>query len=376
MRFPAILPLSEHLGLLGSAPMRTALIFLMTMLSGWTLPGAERAFDFGGTNTLPAKSQPAGFRSTVAGQGRPGDWKVILEAVPSVLAPLSPQAPVTGRRPVLAQLARDRTDEHFPMLVYDEEVFGDFTLTTRFKIVEGVAEQMAGLAFRWQDERNYYYVRASALGGNFAFFKVVDGARSAPIAVKMPIEKGVWHELTVECKGTRIRSTFNGREVLPNLDDKSFNSGKFGFWTKSDSVSYFTDTRIIYQPRETLAQTLVNDAMKLHPRLLGLQILAPISAQPDAPLQVVASKDAGEIGQPGPPGTDQVLTGKGFLYAKNGDSVTVVLALRDWNGDKVAAVKVLMRTFPGQTEKNAVIRATPIVKSMEPRVESVKVLVQ
>ena len=355
--------------------MRTPLIFLMTMLSGWTLLGAERTFDFGRTNAPTTNGLPAGFRSIVAGQGQPGDWKVILEAVPSVLTPLSPNAPVTGKRPVLAQLGRDQTDEHFPILVYDGETFGDFTLTTRFKIVEGVAEQMAGLAFRLQDERNYYYVRASALGGTFAFFKVVDGARSAPIAVKMPIEKGVWHELTVECKGTRIRSTFNGREVLPNLDDKSFNSGKFGFWTKSDSVSYFTDTRIVYQPQEKLAQALINDALKLYPRLLGLQILAPMPAQADV-LRVLASKDAGDIGQPAPPGTDEVLAGKGFLYAKDGDLVTVVLALRDWNGDKVAAVKVLMHTFPGQTEKNAVIRATPIVKSMEPRVESVRVLVQ
>ena len=91
---------------------------------------------------------------------------------------------------------------------------------------------------------------------------------------------------------------------------------------------------------------------------------------------MVASKDVGEIGQLAPPGTDEVLAGKGFLYAKNRDSITVVLPLRDWNGDKVAAVKILMHTFPGQTEKNAVIRATPIVKSMEPRVQSVKVLVQ
>ena len=50
------------------------------------------------------------------------------------------------RRPVLAQLAKDATDDHYPLLVFEDEMFGDFKLTTQFKIVDGVAEQMAGVS--------------------------------------------------------------------------------------------------------------------------------------------------------------------------------------------------------------------------------------
>ena len=64
-------------------------------------------------------------------------------------------APSAGKRPVLAQLSKERTDEHFPMLVYEGETFGDFKLTTQFKIADGKDEQMAGIAFRIQDEKNY-----------------------------------------------------------------------------------------------------------------------------------------------------------------------------------------------------------------------------
>ena len=68
-------------------------------------------------------------------------------------------------------MSRDKTDERFPILVYDEETFADFTLTTRFKIVDGEVEQMAGIAFGILDDKNYSYVRASALGGTFSLFR-------------------------------------------------------------------------------------------------------------------------------------------------------------------------------------------------------------
>src|SRR5437870_4926462 len=125
---------------------------------------AERKFDF---SQFHENETPKGFRSTVAGSGKPGDWKVLLEDVPPLLPPLSPDARVVSKHAVIAQLAQDQTDEHFPLLIFEDETFDDFTLSTRFKTVRGDKEQMAGIAFRIQDERNYYVVRASSLGNNF-----------------------------------------------------------------------------------------------------------------------------------------------------------------------------------------------------------------
>ena len=351
------------------------LALLLFLAVAWNVHAAEKMFDFSDGLTNRPNPWPEGFRAVLGGTGAPGEWKVILEDVPSVLSPLTPNAPSVARRPVLAQLSRDHADERFPMLVYDEETYGDFSLAVRFKLVDGIEEQMAGIAFRVQDERNYYYVRASALGSTLAFFKIVDGVRSAPVAVKIAISKGDWHELMIDCRGSRIRAVLDGKASLPEMDDKTFLSGKIGLWTKSDAVSYFTDLRLNYKPREILAQLLLKDALKKYPRLLGLQIFAPIETNQNQ-LRVVASKDASEVGQPAPDRTDEVLAGKGFLYGKERGSISVVLPLHDWNGDRVAAVKVLMDSFLGQTEKNAVGRAYPIVKSMEARVQSLKDLTQ
>lgn len=171
--------------------MRRLLTGLLLLTLECAVSGAEKVFDFSEQRT---NGWPAGFRGVLAGEGPPGEWKVLPMDVPSLLAPLSPNAPAANRRPVVAQLSRDPTDERFPMLIYEREVFGDFALTVRFKIVEGAGEQMAGMAFRYQDERNFYYIRASALGGTFAFFKVIDGVRGAPIAMRVPISRGEWYD--------------------------------------------------------------------------------------------------------------------------------------------------------------------------------------
>jgi DNA-binding IclR family transcriptional regulator len=63
-------------------------------------------------------------------------------------------------------------------------------------------------------------------------------------------------------------------------------------------------------------------------------------------------------------------------YGKEKDSVSVVMPLRDRNGDPVAAVRVIMKPFAGQTEQSAYSRALPIVREMQGRVASLQDLVQ
>jgi hypothetical protein len=348
-----------------------AILSLAVVWSVWSVPAAERVFDF---SPEKVNTSPPGFRSAVTGSGGPAEWRIILEEAPSLLPPVSPNAPVVAKRGVLAQLSRERIDERFPLLIFEEETFGDFALTTRFKIVDGTDEQMAGIAFRLQDEKNYYYIRASALGSSFYFFKIVDGIRSAPIGVKMEIARGVWHELTVECKGNEIRALFNGKEAIPALGDKSFSNGKIAFWTKSDSVSYFADTRIVYTPREKLAQILIRDTLKKYPRLKAVKIFA--SVEDGLEPRIIASSDATEIGRPAGKAELDVINRDVIYHGKGSDSVVVTLPLHDSNGDPVAAVSVVMKSFPGQTEKIAIVRATPIVKQMEPRIRTAKDLWQ
>jgi hypothetical protein len=332
---------------------------------------AERIFDFG---AWPENQTPPGFRSTVTGKGKPGDWKVILDEVPPLLKPINPAAPIVTKRPVLAQLAQDPTDEHFPLLIYETETFNDFTLTTRFKTMSGVLEQMAGIAFRIQNESNYYVLRASSLGNTLKFYKVVNGQRGVIIGPQIEIPSGIWHELGVECKGNSIRCLLDGKEVIPPLTDSSFLSGKVGFWTKSDSVSYFSDTRVIYTPREAPAQQIVRDVLKKYPRLVALRVY--VLGKDRQATRLIASGNEGELGQPGGKTEQEVISRGETYYGKDKDSVSVIMPLRDRNGEPLAAARVVMKSFPGQTEQNAIVRAVPVIQELQKQVRSHEDLVE
>lgn len=332
---------------------------------------AEKSFDFSGT---PAGQAPKGWRSIVTGLGKPGEWQVLFDEVPSMMRTLTSEASNSSRVPVLAQVSKDPTDEHFPLLVYDQESFGDFTFVVRVKNVSGQKEQMAGVAFRIQDEKNYYVVRASSLGNTFRFYKYVNGERGQPIGNEIAIPSGVWHEITVECKGNLIRCLLNGKEVMPPLTDYTFNVGKIGFWTKSDSVSYFSDARISYTPRESLAKVLIKEMVDRYPRLEGLKMYAVVTNS-SMPV-VVASDKAADLGLSGTKVEKEVIEKNQIYYGKTRATVLVTFPLHDRNGDVVAALRVVMKPFAGQTEKNAIARAMPIVEKMEYRIRSKQELLE
>jgi hypothetical protein len=351
--------------------MRNYVLWGLALL-GLPALAAERKFDF---SEVRENQAPPGFRSVVTGQGKPGDWRVIMDEVPSLMQPLSPGARSVAKKAVLAQLAQDPTDEHFPLLIYDGDIIDDFTLATRFKTVKGVAEQMAGIAFRIQNATNYYVVRASSLGNNLRFYKVLNGERGPVIGPSVPIPGGEWRELTVECNGNAIRCLLDGKELITATDKVNpFMSGKIGFWTKSDSVSYFADTRLIYKPHEAPAQALVREVLKEYPRLLGLQVY--ILGDDRKTTRLLASKNTNEVNQVGGKVERDVIEQGTPYYGKEKALVSVVLPLRDRNGDPVAAVRVMMNTFAGQTEQNAFARAMPIVRDMQNRFGSLQDLVQ
>src|SRR5438445_13153409 len=101
-------------------------IWVIAVVAAESLGAAERYFDFSGAKL---NEPPPGFRSTVSGEGRPGEWKIIEDEASAQATLPNVNPSVTVRQQVLAQLSRDTTDEHFPLLIFEGETFGDFTLT-------------------------------------------------------------------------------------------------------------------------------------------------------------------------------------------------------------------------------------------------------
>ena len=327
--------------------------------------GADVKIDFGDFTT---GQTPTGFHPALAGPGQPGDWKIIKAEVPSAFASLTPGAVAFTRESVLAQMSQDPTDNRFPMLIYDGGTFKDFTLTTRFKIISGVAEQMAGVVFHYQNESNFYVFRASALGHNVRFYKVVNGQFADPSApLEMNITTNAWHTLTVQCEGDQINCALDNT-ALPAIETPdTFPEGKIGFWTMSDSVTCYGNTAITYKPLVPAAQVLVENIMTQEPRILGLRICA---LDGDGQPRIIASKDEAEIGRLGTGLDAAAITNGTVSFGRGPGTVAVILPFRDRNGDPMAAVWVRLQSFFGETQDTALTRARAILQKMEVQINS------
>jgi hypothetical protein len=326
--------------------------------------GAELHFDFG---DYPEGATPTNFQAVLAGEGQPPLWKVITAEAPSAFAGFSSNTPALNFSQVLAQTSTDPTDEHFPMLLYSGERFRKFTFTTRFKIVSGVTEQMAGVVFRYQNASNYYVVRANAVDNNVRFYKVVDGQRSTPIGPDVPVAAGVWHSLGVQCEGNQIVVSYEGKPLMPALGDNTFTEGQLGFRTKSDAVCYFTDSLVDYTPIVPGAQTIVDKVLELEPQILGLQIY---TAQTNGAMAVIASKNKTDYGQPGAEAEAAALKDGTVSFAREKNAVLLILPLHDRNGDFIAAVRLRLKSFLGETQDTAVNRARMVVNHIQDQVLS------
>jgi hypothetical protein len=334
--------------------------WLWCLLLTWSATAAELRFEFG---ELAASGSLTNFHAELLGGGGPVSWKILPGQAPSAFAPLMAGAPAPSGGSVLAQTSQDLTDERFPLYIYDGEKFRNFRLRTQFKVVSGVAEQMAGVVFRFQNTSNFYVARVSVLGHNIRFYKVVDGQRSDPIGPGCTLSLGTWHELAVQCDGNQIMIWLDGKPVMPALGDNTFTEGKIGFWTKSDSVTYFANADIEYTPIIPAAQLLVNQILQQQPRILGLQIY---TLGTNNQTSILASKDPAERGQPGTDAELSAIRDGTTSLGREHNVVYITMPLPDRNGENIAAVRLQLKSFFGETQENAVMRAKMILKMMEP----------
>lgn len=344
---------------------RLAVLLLLAAAATLRSPAAEMILDL---TTTPVGQVPDGWRSLLAGEGSIGDWRVVLDTPTQLPTGAAPGAVSGFQKPVLAQVSGDPTEERFPLLVYDRESIGDFTLKLRFKTVAGTRERMAGVAFRLQDTNNFYVVRASSLGNSFRFYRVYQGRRDPPIGPSIAIPSGAWHELEIQATGNRFRFRLDGQEPIPELSDSTFREGRIALWTKSDSVSHFADLRLHYTPRVNLAAQLVTDTMTRYPRIRDLRIYARSAARPA--LHVVAASNPSTLKLPAGTAEEEVVATRVPQAGKGKKVYVATLPLLDVNGDAMGAVRFEFERGSGMNDATAVARARPIVREMERRISS------
>jgi Domain of Unknown Function (DUF1080) len=141
------------------------------------------------------------------------------------------------------QLDRDSilqssTTENFPLLIFQQPVFGDFEYSAEFLIESGQEDRYAGIAMRIIDENNYYIVRASASEQSVTFARFNNGSRQILQTFSSKVAVRAWQKLKVIVIGAEFKLFLNDRFV-GEIQDRGWKTGKVGLGTKADSVTRF-----------------------------------------------------------------------------------------------------------------------------------------
>jgi hypothetical protein len=134
--------------------MRNRILIVTVAFMCVTVHGEVRKVDFEqDTVGQPPKGFVFGHTRKV---GTPGRWAVQQE----------------GGGKYLAQLDADGTRNRFPVAVLTDVSATDVDVSVRFRPVSGRVDQAGGLVWRYQNEDNYYIVRANALEDTVVLYKV------------------------------------------------------------------------------------------------------------------------------------------------------------------------------------------------------------
>ena len=202
-------------------------------------------------------SEPSHFIPVV------GNWLVVQEGNKSVLMVDGRQwkkgQPAGGLADKARLIYGSRHEEfidnvkafaYFPYAVAQGiDDFRDGDISMRFQIVDGQLDQCAGILFNLKPNGDYLTVRFNGKEDNLVLWTFNKGKRSF---VKrgtedMPLALKKWHSMRVVIKSTKLEGYLNGKLLLEYTLAEPV-SGKVGFWSKTDSVSYFDDFTVNAAP--------------------------------------------------------------------------------------------------------------------------------
>jgi hypothetical protein len=103
--------------------------------------------------------------------------------------------------------------------------------------------------------------------------------------------------------------------------------------------------------------------------MLGLRIY---TLQTNDITRVIASNDIAEIGKEGTDAELKAIQNGATSFGREKGEVLITLPLHDRNGEYIAAVRVRLKSYFGETQDHALTRARMIVKQMQDQIGTQK----
>jgi hypothetical protein len=317
---------------------------------------------------------PKGFTAKVAGVGKLGKAIVREGQIPALVG----AGKVEDR---LIEVTGGSTNaNHYTLVMLDAMAPNDFSGSVRFRITAGKIMPVAGIAFRAQDEKNYYLLAVKPKDTRlywtvFENGKAVKGRRDNSI---LPAPGG-WHDLQFSAKANTLTWTLNGRTQFITYDPEQvpdFRKGRFALWVRSDTRAEFALLELL-NPAETLAKQhgkVLRSMAREDARVLSLQLVA--RPAPNQAPQILGSLDAAEVGRPAHADCAKAIDQNKVFHGRKNNEAFVTSPLRDKNGIIIGVVRVRLRSPSGTDKRRDIARAAALTQRIKGNYPDAKSLFQ
>jgi hypothetical protein len=141
---------------------------------------------------------------------------------------------------------------YWPLAVFNKvETFGDGTLSVRFKVLGGDADQDCGIAFAIQPNGDFLAVKSDTQENDVVVYQSVQGQVLTLQRIDdVPTSIGEWHEQRLLVSGKHLTVQLDGTVWL-DTDLPLVPTGRVGLFAKRDTVATFTDFSV--EPAQTPA---------------------------------------------------------------------------------------------------------------------------
>jgi hypothetical protein len=136
---------------------------------------------------------------------------------------------------------------YFPYAVANEiDDFQNGEISMRFKLLGGALDQCAGILFSLKPNGDYLAVRFNGKEDNLVLWTFDKGKRSfvkkGTKDVRIPYKE--WHAMKIVVHGTQLEGWLDGEHLLDYTLAAPV-AGKVGVWSKTDSISEFSDYAVV-----------------------------------------------------------------------------------------------------------------------------------
>jgi hypothetical protein len=121
---------------------------------------------------------------------------------------------------------------------------GDLTIHTRCEPGEH-DEAACGVVFGYRGPADFFLYRVDARADKVELVRVEGAKTTALTGLDEPIDPKTWQSLTVEIRGSRVRASRNGGEILEMENTAIASPGRVGLWAPSGGLAVFDELTLL-----------------------------------------------------------------------------------------------------------------------------------